>query len=108
MNIPSILITQPDENTLTCRSELCGLLPFVTAAVTEDRLLLFPTLTTVDRISCGWVAKIIEKKNVLQFILISAHYPTQSNLVSRNNYYLPVHHGVCCSVPTHETATFFL
>ncbi len=39
-----------------------------------------------------------KQKNVLQFLLISAHHPTKSNLVSRHNYPLPVHHGVCCSL----------
>ncbi len=47
-------------------------------------------------------------KNMLQFLLISAHHPTESNLVSRHNYHLPVHcdrmgiplilDNVCCSL----------
>ena len=50
--------------------------------------------------------KVLLSKNVLQFLMISAHNQFQSNWVSRFNYYLPTLHGVIKS--THETAPFFL
>ena len=55
-------------------------------------------------------------KNVLHFLLISAHNQIQSNWVSRCNYYLPTLHGVGVFssnspqklIPTRETVLSFL
>ena len=48
----------------------------------------------------------ISPKNVLWFLLISAHRPTQSNLVSKSEDVTIIRERK--SIPTHGTATFSL
>ncbi len=83
-------------------------------------------LKDMQYMKCSWLTQGLPLtrmpyKNVLQFLLISAHNQIHSNWLPRHNYYLPTLHGVGGyvltrlsdqikrkSIPTHETAPFFL